>query len=158
MSEQQKEKGMEKYFFRASAEDFKKIPGSPIAYWLMKSVLEHFSKEKTLGDISKPRQGATTSDNDRFLRLWHEIYQNKFITSCSSLEDAELSKNKWFPYNKGGSFRKWYGNQDFVINYEDDGLELKAFHDVLNKTKPGGRLKNQIYYFKPSVSWSKMTL
>lgn len=148
---------MEKSFFQASAADFKKIPGAPIAYWVHQSVLEHFAKNKKLEDISKPKQGATTSNNGRFLRLWHEISQYDFGKNLESLEAASDSRKKWFPYNKGGEFRRWYGNQEFVINYKDDGKEIKDFHEELNKTSPGGRLKNQDCYFKPSVSWSKVS-
>ena len=72
-------------------------------------------------------------------------------------EEAKLSDNKWFPYNKGGDYRRWYGNQDVVINYENDGEEIKKFHDYLNKTSPGGRLKNQDFYFKNCISWSKIS-
>lgn len=160
MSEKQNskhEQGMEKYFFRASAADFKKIPGSPIAYWVGKAVLGLFAKNRKLEDISKPRQGATTSDNNRFLRLWNEVSFDKFGVDHPSLEAAANSRHKWFPYNKGGDFRRWYGNQDFAINYENDGEEIKEFHEELNKTRPGGRLKNQNYYFRPCVSWSKIS-
>ncbi len=154
---QQDNKEMAKHFYRASAADFKKIPGSPVAYWICSAVLEHFAKGKKLEDISKPKQGATTSDNGRFLRLWHEVSQGGFGTGFKSLQLASDSKSKWFPYNKGGDFRRWYGNQEFVINYENDGREIKDFHDELNKTSPGGRLKNQDCYFKPCVSWSKIS-
>jgi hypothetical protein len=91
------------------------------------------------------------------LRLWHEVQDRKFGVEYSSLEAAASSNHKWFPYNKGGDFRRWYGNQDFVINYENDGKDIKEFHEELNKTRPGGRLKNQNFYFKPCVSWSKIS-
>lgn len=160
MSENQRgghELVMEKHFFGASAADFKKIPGGPIAYWVHQSVLDHFANNKKLEDISKPKQGATTSDNGRFLRFWHEISQKDFGVNLASLKAASDSQRKWFPYNKGGEFRRWYGNQEFVVNYKDDGKEIKEFHEELNKTSPGGRLKNQDCYFKPSVSWSKVS-
>lgn len=151
------EQGVQRYFFRASSVDFKKIPSAPIAYWVQKSVLDHFANQKKLEDISKPKQGATTSNNNRFLRIWHEISQDDFGTNLATLKEASESQKKWFPYNKGGDFRRWYGNQDFVINYKDDGKEIKDFHEELNKTSPGGRLKNQDCYFKPSISWSKIS-
>ena len=145
------------WFFKASATDFKKIPGSPIAYWVAKRVFEVFSTHPSLESVSKPRQGATTSDNNRFLRLWHEVEFSQIAQNCTSLEIAQTSGSKWFPYNKGGEFRRWYGNHEFIINYLNNGKEIKEFHEVLNLTKPGGRLKNQSYYFKPSVSWSKIS-
>jgi type II restriction/modification system DNA methylase subunit YeeA len=145
------------WFYRACSDDFKKIPGCPVAYWASENILKVFEKNNKLEDVAKPRQGATTSDNIRFLRLWYEVNKLKFGLGYSSLEDAEKSNHKWFPYNKGGDFRKWYGNQDFVINYWNDGEEIKIFHDELNKIRPGGRLKNQKFYFRESVSWSKIS-
>lgn len=153
----QNNQDMNQYFFRASAADFMKIPGSPVAYWLTDAMLENFAKNKKLENISKPKQGATTSDNNRFLRLWHEVSIDKFGAGMDSILSATESGKKWFPYNKGGDFRRWYGNQDFVINYRNNGEDIKEFHDELNKTSPGGRLKNQDCYFKPCISWSKIS-
>lgn len=154
---QQRNNEMQKHFYLASAANFRKIPGSPTAYWVTNAVLEHFANDRKLEDISRPKQGATTSDNARFLRLWHEISNSTFWDEADSLQAAADSGKKWFPYNKGGDFRRWYGNQDFVINYEDDGKEIKDFHEELNKTSPGGRLKNQDCYFKSCLSWSKIS-
>lgn len=143
--------------YKMCSGDFKKIPGAPIAYWVIPSILTIFESHRSLGEISQPRQGATTSNNNKFLRLWYEIDKKMFAVNMDSTEAAKNSEKKWFPYNKGGTFRRWFGNQDFVINYENDGYEIKSFHEELNKTSPGGRLKNQQYYFKPSVSWSKVS-
>lgn len=137
--------------------DFKKIPGSPIAYWVGEKFLSCFDKLPAVEVIAMPKQGATTSDNNRFLRLWYEVDFKKMNVNADSLEIAKRSQKKWFPYNKGGEYRKWYGNCDYVINYENDGSEIKSFHEVLNLTSPGGRLKNQDCYFKPQVSWSKIS-
>ncbi|MFA5545856.1 MAG: BREX-1 system adenine-specific DNA-methyltransferase PglX [Sphaerochaetaceae bacterium] len=145
------------WFYRVSADEFQKIPGSPIAYWVSERFLDIFPTHEKLESIAKPRQGATTSDNNRFLRQWFEVNGQSIGYGIESLEFASRSKYKWFPYNKGGDFRRWYGNHEFVINYENGGKELKEFHDILNITKPGGRLKNQNYYFLPSVSWSKIS-
>ncbi|MGS7371785.1 BREX-1 system adenine-specific DNA-methyltransferase PglX [Klebsiella pneumoniae] len=141
----------------ASAGDFKKIPGSPIAYWVGENFLSCFEKFPAVEEIAMPKQGATTSDNNRFLRLWYEVDFKKMNVNADSLEIAKRSQKKWFPYNKGGEYRKWYGNCDYVINYENDGSEIKSFHEILNLTSPGGRLKNQDCYFKPQVSWSKIS-
>jgi len=145
------------WFYRASASNFIKIPGSPIAYWASSRLIEIFGSSYNIESISKPKQGATTSDNQRFLRFWPEVTFQQIGRHLSSTKEAAASGKTWFPYNKGGDFRKWYGNQDFVINYKDDGAEIKAFHEELNKTKPGGRLKNQNLYFKQSISWSKIS-
>ena len=141
----------------AKPDDFKKIPGSPVAYWLSSALIGSFEKYPLLEKIAEPKQGATTSDNNKFLRLWHEIDFSKIKFDSVALIDAKKSEKKWFPYNKGGAFRRWFGNQEFLINYADDGKEIKDFHEILNLTSPGGRLKNQDCYFLENVSWSKIS-
>ena len=144
------------YYF-AAAEDFYAISGAPLSFWMSNRIRQVFRESESLEEFAKPVQGATTSDNDRFLRLWHEVSYDKLGFGHESLEAAAASGLKWFPYNKGGKFRRWSGNQEFVVNYENDGEEIKGFHEELNKTKPGGRLKNQNRYFKPCLSWSKIS-
>ena len=144
------------WFYLASATDFKKIPGSPIAYWASKGVLNAFEKYSPLEDVGLVRQGVSTSDNVRFLRLWYEVSNSRIGYEIDDLEQANSSEFKWFPYNKGGGYRKWYGNQDFIINYENDGYELKKFQSTLNQGWTV-RLKSREYYFKPSVSWPKIS-
>ncbi|MBE0069727.1 BREX-1 system adenine-specific DNA-methyltransferase PglX [Thermoanaerobacterium thermosaccharolyticum] len=134
---------------------FKSIPGSPIAYWVSDNMREAFVKGTKLGDIAEPKQGLSTSDNDRFLRLWHEVDINKIGFGFKSRDEAKESRLKWFPYNKGGSYRKWYGNNEYVVNWYDDGEELKNWVEYLNKTAtPAGRLKNKNYYFREGITWS----
>lgn len=140
--------------YLTSSENFKKIPGSPIAYWLSDKFIKVFEECTTLGEKLSVKQGATTSDNNRFLRQWNEVSLSKLGFGIEDLSAAKNSGYKWFPYNKGGSYRRWYGNQDLIINYQNDGEEIKAFHEILNQQSPGGRLKNQMYYFKSSVTWS----
>src|SRR5690625_2883915 len=98
-------KDMEKYFFRASAQDFNKIPGSPIAYWIKANLAAAFSNGEKLGDSSPVRQGLATADNDRFIRLWHEVSRSNSGFGFTSRDDAKQSGFKWFPYNKGGDYR-----------------------------------------------------
>ncbi|MDZ7794902.1 MAG: hypothetical protein U5P10_14780 [Spirochaetia bacterium] len=141
-------------FYRASAKDFKKIPGSPVAYWASGKVIKCFSENILLKKIGFPKQGMTTSDNERFLRQWFEVSIDSIGFNKANLFEAKESLVKWFPYNKGGDYRKWYGNQSFILNYWNDGYEIKKFHEELNKTNQGGRLKNQSLYFKESISWS----
>ena len=112
-------------FFTATAEDFKKIPGSPVAYWVSEKLRHIFHSATFLKDIGKPRLGMATGNNDKYLRLWHEVSICKVGFKCSSREAALLSKCKWFPYNKGGEFRRWYGNNEFVVNWENDGQLLR---------------------------------
>ena len=145
------------WFYRASADDIAKIPSSPIVYWQTERFYELFRTLNGLSQIAKPRQGATTSDNDRFLRSWTEVSCQRIGFGHANRASAAAAAQKWFPYNKGGEFRRWYGNQEFIINFKNDGEEIKEFHEELNKTRPGGRLKNQDHYFSQSVSWSKIS-
>ena len=155
MSEQ-KNTDMSQHFYRASAADFMKIPGSPVAYWASKSIILGFAKNPLLEDRGLVRQGASTSDNNRFLRLWFEVSNKKIGFNINNTEDASNSLAKWFPYNKGGDYRKWYGNQDYVINYKNDGEELKTFQSTLNQGWTA-RLKSRDYYFKKTLRWSKIS-
>jgi type II restriction/modification system DNA methylase subunit YeeA len=158
-SEEQKRLGLARKinrFDNTLQKDFSIIPGSPIAFKLSDLERNTFIKYPLLETISLPKQGATTSDNNRFVRLWFEINRAEMNISASSLVSASESGQKWFPYNKGGEYRKWYGNAEYIVNYKNDGEDIKAFHEILNKTSPGGRLKNQDYYFKPQLSWSKI--
>ena len=134
---------------------FHSIPGSPIAYWASDRVLNLFNNEKIDNKVLF-RQGMATSDNDRFLRYWYEISIHKASFNSSDLQVAKDSKMKWFPYNKGGSYRKWYGNCEYFVNWENDGKEMKEYTASL----PQGmnvRLKSREYYFKPCYSWSKIS-
>lgn len=136
--------------------NFEKIPGMPVVYWASKKIYDIFLKVKPLSEYAKVRKGLITSDNARFLRFWHEINNNKMGTNYKNLNEAKDSKKKWFPIVKGGSFRKWYGNYDYVVNYADDGSELKAWVEVITKNKPGGRIINTDCYFKKGVTWSSI--
>ncbi|WP_214044219.1 BREX-1 system adenine-specific DNA-methyltransferase PglX [Methanomethylovorans sp.] len=134
-------------FYRASAADFKKIPGSPIAYWVSKNFLKYYSLGKKVADIALPRVGCQTSDNERFLRIWHEVEKNK-----SSFSRGQ----KWFPYYKGGSFRRWYGNRELVINWENNGKEVIQYATNLYRS-PTRTVKNQNYYFCEGITWSTLS-
>ena len=138
------------WFYTAKPDDFKKIPGSPLAYWVSEKVREIFEKSPSLGEVADARQGLATADNNRFLRLWQEVNIQRISFGMENREQAQFSAKKWFPYNKGGEFRKWYGNQEYLINWENDGKELFDFI-------PKSVIRNPSYYFKPSVGWSKIT-
>ncbi|MCG6839743.1 BREX-1 system adenine-specific DNA-methyltransferase PglX [Fusobacterium nucleatum] len=141
--------------FQAKQKDFEKIPGSPIAYWVSDKVREIFEKNQKLGEVGEAKQGLATADNNRFLRLWNEVNQSKIGYNMSNSQEALESKKKWFPYNKGGEFRKWYGNQEYLVNWENDGYEIKNFYD--GKGKLRSRPQNTEYYFKESISWTDVT-
>jgi hypothetical protein len=140
----------------ASGEDFAAIPGSPIVYWLSEKMRRSFRVGQPLGQVANLRQGLATADNSRFLRQWWEVSHRRIAFSCTSHEEAKSSGARWFPYNKGGEFRKWYGNQEYVVNWENDGEEIRIF-GTENGGRPRSRPQNTRTYFSPSVSWSKIS-
>ena len=140
--------------YAADQSNFSKIPGSPVAYWVSQNILNAFGN-KTLGMIANPKVGLQTGENNRFTRLWYEILFDNFKVDAHSGIDALNSKKKWFPYNKGGDFRKWYGNNDYVVNWENDGWEIKHFTD--DKGKLRSRPQNTDTYFHESITWSKIS-
>lgn len=139
----------------AEQDNFSKIPGSPVAYWVSDNALNAFCG-KLLSDYAIPRVGCQTSDNNRFLRMWHEIDIAKFKDNANTSVEAKLSKKKWFPYNKGGSYRRWYGNNELLINWENDGLEVKSFATKLYKCSTR-TVKNVQFYFREEVTWSTLS-
>ncbi len=134
-------------------DDFKKIPGSPIAYWVNIQTRNLFSGNKLLGEISEPRRGLATNDNNKFIRRWAEVSNQKMAFGSINREDAKNSNKKWFPYNKGGEFRKWYGNNEYLVNWENDGEEKFALAKKLYGS-PTRTIKNLQYYFRNGISWS----
>ena len=141
-----------KIYYEAKQTDFHSIPGSPIAYWASDRVREIFKNEEPLGKIAEPKQGMATADNNRFLRFWTEVNISKVGFGFKSRELAKDSKLKWFPYNKGGEFRKWYGNNEYVVNWENDGNEIINFTN--SDGKQLSRPQNTQFYFKESITWS----
>ena len=138
-----------------SSDLFEKIPGEPVVYWLSPKVMDVFNNP-SIEDYVLFRQGMATSDNNRFLRLWFEVSQDNSYYDAHDLDSAKESGCKWFAYNKGGSYRKWYGNTDYVVNWENDGEEMKAFTATLTQGM-NVRLKSREYYFKECYSWSKIS-
>lgn len=130
----------------ASSEDFSLIPGMPVAYWASSTLRKQFSKE-LLSQVGVCKNGMTTGDNDRFMRAWHEVSRSKLKTDADSHDSARKSRCKWFPYSKGGEFRRWYGNNEFVIEWENDGSTLKA-------NKPKSIIRNPNFYFQDALTWS----
>jgi hypothetical protein len=142
----------------AKKESFSKIPSMPIAYWVSPTLLRSFEMGSLLGELASPRKGLATTDNNRFLRLWHEISIAKFVFNCKTKEQAIKSMRKWFPLNKGGGFRRWYGNKNYVVNWYDDGREMK---DAVIKRYNGGsytkEIRSEDKYFRDSITWSALT-
>lgn len=138
----------------ACSDNFAKIPGAPVAYWVSENVIKTFEYDK-IGDVAKPRQGLATGCNDIFLRYWDEVDCNKINFAAISIKNAVESAKKWFPYNKGGDYRKWYGNNEFIVNWEHDGNLIRNFKNEQGKLR--SRPQNTDYYFKKSFSWSLIT-
>ncbi len=142
------------YFYESDEKNFTKIPGMPIAYWLVDNDLSNFEGEK-LGAYVDARIGMITGDNSRFLRFWYEVAFNTIGFNMSSNEESVKSRLKWFPYNKGGNYRKWYGNNEYIVNWFNDGYEMK------NDNFSGSRVKSHNYNgefgFKEGISWSSLT-
>lgn len=141
--------------FQASTADFEKIPGSPIAYWASDKIREVFVQGKPFGDISTTRAGMITGNNEKFVRLWFEINKEKFGINYENRDKARESKRKWFPYNKGGEFRKWFGNNEAVINWENDGFLLRTTKDKNGKIP--AHAFNEEFIFLPSITWSEVS-
>ena len=118
-----------------------------MAYWVSERLREVFERGTLLGKLVDARQGLATADNDQFLRRWHEVDQEKCGYGFASRVAAAESGKKWFPYNKGGEFRRWFGNNEFLVNWGDDGKDISAF-------RPRSVIRNPDYYFQPSVTWS----
>ena len=139
------EDGKHIYYPNVEQMNFEKIPGAPIGYWVSPKIQEIFTSNLALSAVASPCVGLQTADNARFLRLWFEPSYSRIGFGCENAALAARSQKKWFPYNKGGSFRRWYGNQEFVVNWEKDGEEIKEYK--------GAVIRNPTFYFKPSVSW-----
>lgn len=135
--------------YTAQQENFSKIPGSPIAYWVSENVLDTF-RNPTIGYLAKPRQGMATTNNNLFLRLWYEIKNTDLYLYAADKNEALSSGKKWFPYNKGGEFRKWFGNNDFVVDWYNDGEAIKKYLIGKNPNIP----RSESLYFKKCFSWS----
>lgn len=137
------------WFYRRDAETFKQIPGTPIAYWASEMTYKAFSANEKIREHAWGCNGMTTGENDRFLRLWFEVGNSSTDYCSSSASDAKQSGATWFPYNKGGDFRKWYGNEEWVIDWKDDGKRARDYGHLVPRS--------QKYMFLPEITWSKIS-
>jgi type II restriction/modification system DNA methylase subunit YeeA len=135
------------WFHRAASADFQRIPGTPIAYWLSKRFLTAFKSDLAIGDVVQFRAGLSTGDNTVFQRYWHEVERCRIEFSHAS--NANATRAKWFPCNSGGSFRKWYGNNDVIVDWENNGLRLRNFK--------GSAIRNDETYFQSGLTYSKIS-
>jgi hypothetical protein len=141
--------------YTSSGQDYSCIPGRPIAYWISERMRECFREGTPLGDIAPAKHGMSTGNNHRFLRCWYETCHFKIGIAIPSRDAAAESGKKWFPYNKGGEYRRWYGNNTFVVNYEDRGRDMRAACEDGSNT--GFRHDNYTLYFLPSLTWTDIS-
>ena len=137
------------YYPNIKQQNFEKIPGCPIGYWVSEKIRETFTMNRPLSAVCRPTQGLATADNGRFIRSWFEVSKCRIGFDFENAALAARSQKKWFPCNKGGGQRKWYGNQNDIINWENDGYEIKNFK--------GAVIRNEHCYFKPTIAWNMIS-
>ncbi|MFE8092538.1 BREX-1 system adenine-specific DNA-methyltransferase PglX [Bacillus toyonensis] len=128
---------------------FNRISSAPLAYWVSDTIINIYEKGYALHQLAEPKTGIQTGDNNEFLRVWSEVSYNKIGFQHKTSEDIKKYNYKWFPYNKGGGFRKWYGNNEHIINMENDGYAIKNY-----KKSSNFRLRDKSLYFKEAITWS----
>ena len=137
------------HHYTAKQENFSKIPGSPVAYWVSEKIFDCFANFEKIDDVANPRQGLATGNNEKFLRLWYEVSNKDIKFDAVSLDDFFETNRKYIPYNKGGSFRKWFANMEFIIRFD------RKHYGILGTV--GNHLPSRDFYFKESITWSKVT-
>lgn len=144
------------YFYEANIKEFNKIPNEPIAYFVSDIMFKIFENSQSVATYGNTREGMATGSNELFMRYWFEVEKNRMKTNCKTRDNAVQSSCKWFPYNKGGDYRKWYGNDEYVVNWYNDGFEIMNFKD--EKT---GRIRshnyNLDYIFRQGISWTALS-
>lgn len=137
------------YFYEANEENFSKIPGSPIAFWVSNRILENYKDGTPLGKIAAPRKGNSTSDNNRFLRMWYEVDSNKMNLHNTKIDIEDSKQRRWYPYNKGGGYRKWYGYNEYLIDWYNDAYDIRNIKSAV--------IANYQYFMKPGLTWSTLS-
>jgi hypothetical protein len=135
----------------ACSKDFEKLPGEIVAYWISDAERKAFAASRPFEAVAEARQGLATADDNRFLRLWYEVGMDRLGLRFPDSESALKSGRRWFPFNKGGAFRRWYGNNEYVVDWEGDGRDLKAF-------RPRSVIRNEDAYFLSGVTWSLISI
>ena len=144
------------WFYIACSNDFLKIPSNPIAYWISEKARNLFEECPSVGQVANVKQGLITGDNSQFLRFWNEVEFRNIGLGFKSRDEASESQKRWFPHHKGGAFRKWYGNHEYVVDWENDGEKIRNFVDGNGKLR--SRPQNLEFYFKPAVTWTALTV
>lgn len=143
-------------FAQVSTDNFSKIPGSPVAYWLSQQMLLPYSKhEKLLGEVAAPCAGLATGDNNIFQRIWYEVAFSNIGFGVLDVKETEKRNEKWYPCNSGGDFRKWSTDDCMIVNWRDNGKEIKAFKNLAGKL--AARPQNTQWYFKEGFTWNKLS-
>ena len=142
------EQGAKIYYPAILQSNFEKIPGCPIGYWVSEKIRKAFTSNLALSAVCSPTQGLATADNARFLRLWFEVSQNRIGFGCENAAVAARSQKKWFPHNKGGGFRRWYGLNELLINWTNNGNDIKSFEPAV--------IRNSSYYFKEGITFPRI--
>lgn len=137
------------YYYETDQTNFSKIPGSPIAYWVSEKTFDLYCNFPSLGSIASPRKGNSTSNNNRFLRLWYEINNNKMNLHSKKINVEDTKTKRWFPYNKGGGYRKWYGFNEYLIDWYNDAYEIRKIKTAV--------IANYQYFMKPGLTWSTLS-
>ncbi|MDK2941823.1 MAG: hypothetical protein PWP56_1336 [Acetobacterium sp.] len=139
----------------ANQENFSKIPGMPIAYWVSQKMLGAFNNNSLLSDIAAPRAGLATGDNDMFQRLWFEVAHINIRFSITDIIETENTIYRWYPCNSGGKFRKWSTNDEYVVDWQENGKKIKSFRNTSGKL--AARPQNAQFYFKEGLTWNKLS-
>ena len=144
--------------FEVKPHSFSDLPESVFGYWLSNRARKAFKNGSPLASIAKPRQGLATTNNDMFLRFWHEVSTGNVNFDCTDMQECIASRARWYPVNKGGTFRRWYGNHDYLVDFSNGG---KAICDYIDSTpgvrvKSSGRVINREFYFREGITWSSL--
>ena len=146
------------WFYNAKPDDFRKIPGSPTAYWVSEKIRGVFESKVSIGDTWEPKKGLLTSDDARFIRYWHEVSFQRLLTNAQSGADFCNDQLLWAPLNKGGAARRWYGNNNLVMKWAHNGKEMKEWERFIQENaNAGGRVINEDFYFRDGVTWTEIT-
>ena len=148
---------MSKDYYIANIENFKTIPGFPIIYWMPSMMIEVYRNDNTqlLGDILTPCAGLATGNNPLFQRLWYEVDINKIGFGVNDIEETKILNKRWYPCNSGGIYRKWGTDNWAVVNWENDGYEIRNYKNLQGKL--GSRPQNTKKYFKQGITWNKLS-
>jgi type II restriction/modification system DNA methylase subunit YeeA len=145
------------WLYEIAQGEFKKIPGSPMAYWPSAAMRGTFKAHKSLSEVARPREGLNTTDNNRFLRRWWECGFGEIKFDAYSAADVMSSSAKWFPCQKGGGARKWFGNNEYVVNWGKCGQDIKSAIAADPVKQAGGRVVNERLYFREGITWSSLS-